>query len=339
MLRMSTNARVWRLACSAILVVVVATSAAAAVTWPGGAQLAHGPLSAGTVIARPGTATRLGAYGNAVAWSRLTTRLGVGRPRYVLLVRLNGRTQRVGIPAQGDDFEVALGPGPGGRPNAVYRRCRRGRCRVYRLDLATGREASVPRTDGARLPALWRNRIAFVRDDGGGERVVVQDLTGRSQHRFERPTPIPESETGQPAIVTGLALRGSRVAYTATTGPSSELCPDDGANVSASFDQLWTGRVGGLARRLQAGCSREYASPQYVGDTLSYIERDQGPTLRYLARRLRSDGRKLKARLPQTHIDALVTAGGWSYWMESLYTGRARLLRGRLNFFPVGNRQ
>ena len=289
----------------------------------------------GTVIERPGAATRLSAYRDAVAWSRLTTRLGRGVPRYVLMLRRDGQTRRIDVPAQHEDFDVSLGPGQGGRLTAVYRRCSGNGCEIGRYDVARRHATSLPRSAGGRLPAIWADRVAFVRNAGDGDRVVVQGLDGFGRRTLPPPTPIPESETGESAVVTGVAIRWRRLLYTATTGPSSELCPD-GEKVSGSFDQLWTGRASGEARRLEARCSAEYASPQFVGTALGVTYRDASQReLTYLARRIRPNGSTFAARFAQARIESAVTAGGTSYWMETLYTGQARLRRGNLAFAPV----
>jgi hypothetical protein len=145
----------------------------------------QGPAFAQETIARPLRATPVSAYGGSVVWSEYRAASG----RYALMRRTGGQTAAVPVPTRGVPFDVDLGPGPDGRLNAVYSRCRvepgggdprvrqwaagtpqwssgRG-CDLYRFAFASGRETPIriANTPNASefLPSIHRRRVAFAR--------------------------------------------------------------------------------------------------------------------------------------------------------------------------------
>lgn len=157
---------------SGAAVAVAAMAAAAA------AQAAAGPTEIGREL-RPTSAS---AYRGAVAWSRYDP----ARRNYRLVIWTAERGARLAaVPSRKVPFDVDLGPGRDRAATGVYSRCRleaetssfelprwtdgRG-CRLYRLDVASGREQRVgsglPAGWSTVLPTVWRDRIAYAaRDD------------------------------------------------------------------------------------------------------------------------------------------------------------------------------
>ncbi len=132
-----------------------------------------------TTIAQENGETVVAAYAGWVVWSSFNE----DTHRWRLIGRRPGfaASEPFAISTRPVPFDVDLGPDGTGRPTAVYSRCRpehnnidpivdtgaylrSRRCRIVKLDLATGRERTLYRRSGASLiyPTLWRNRLAYV---------------------------------------------------------------------------------------------------------------------------------------------------------------------------------
>lgn len=285
--------------------------------------------AAATVLDRPGSASRISAFGGAIAWSRQTGR--GSEAKYVLILRAGGQTRRARLPAQSEQFQVALGPSSRGQLAVVVRRCISGGCRLERYNPSTGESTAIPLTAGARLPAVWRRQLAFVRNDGRGDRVVLATLAGRQQRALARPTP--NREVNEPADITGLALRGSRVLFTATTGPNAGKCPGAG-KVGGSLDQLSSAAADLQPERLEVACGAQFGSPHFIGRDVAYsLLHPDGRTAH--VRRVSTRGMITEAALPQLYVSSVATSLSRTYWIGSDCCSPVRLRGARLTFDPV----
>ena len=88
---------------------------------------------------------------------------------------------------------------------AVYTRCG-GSCDLYLYDFAKRAERRLNRPSSASdewLPAIWRNRVAFVRNVGRRDHLYVQSLEGGTAHEIR----------GGRGFYDEIDLRGRRVAF------------------------------------------------------------------------------------------------------------------------------
>jgi hypothetical protein len=146
-----------------------------------------------------------------------------------------------GIAPASHPFEADIGPGPSGSPVIVFARYRAGACRLMRTTLAGNEEVAIGGSAGVngfeRAPAVWGNRIAFVRRLANGtEQVYVRPLqVGKPTRSVPLPAiPRPPCEAVKrslcrpvvfrPTVVT-LSMRGSMLAETINLGViEEELC-------------------------------------------------------------------------------------------------------------------
>jgi len=215
--------------------------------------------------------TTIAAYRGWSAWSRADPVTG----QFRLVVRHPGgaiTTPPVGERAA--PFDVQLGPSGGGVA-AVYSRCadpiRLTGCsiRLIRLgvDGAHERTIAVPGGGSVHTPAIWDRQLAFLRRNvsGGGEDAGIP---GRDPDRlFEwtigggAPAVLPfPKRFGSPGLISGLALRGTEVAF--TTEPPAVI----------SVLGLWTQTPGARPREIDnqtSGqgdiCTSIFLSPTFVG--------------------------------------------------------------------------
>lgn len=174
-------------------------------------------LAAGLVVpAGAAAATRLSAeqarvhadaYGGRTAWSSFDTASRVWR----LMTIEDGKAVAVRARAATHPFRLDLGPGPNGRPIAVYPRCRRESCDLYRYDFAKREERRLrgvsSRTASESLPSIWRSRIAFARREGQTSTIYLSSLDGK------RSTVVPGGLRTGPSGALAIELRGRRVVY------------------------------------------------------------------------------------------------------------------------------
>jgi hypothetical protein len=146
-----------------------------------------------------------------------------------------------GIAPASRPFEADIGPGPSGSPVIVFARCRAGACRLMRTTLAGNEEVAIGSSAGVNgfehAPAVWGNRVAFVRRlADGAEQVYVRPLQASKPTRSVRLPAIPrpqceavERSLCSPAVfrptVVQLSMRGSMLAETVNLGViEEELC-------------------------------------------------------------------------------------------------------------------
>jgi hypothetical protein len=122
--------------------------------------VAAGVVSPSTVPQAP--VTEIATYAGATVW--------VDGDR--VLLRQGGATTALDVAPMRD---LDLGPGPDGRPSAVYVRCAPS-CNAYKMDLETRKETAIPVAAKAgiseRTPTIWRDRLAFQR----GGRLLLANL-------------------------------------------------------------------------------------------------------------------------------------------------------------------
>lgn len=168
------------------------------------------------VIAGVADPTPIDAYRGRVVWSEPSS------SGYRLVEYRNGKLDALPIAPSAIPFMVDLGPDRKGRVGAVYTRCARAPvyephsdgplgCELYRYDFERGRETPIAaaNTDSDELaPAIWRGRLAFIRDGPSGRQAYWRWLSRRGpNHRLGRAPP-----DWDPATPTEVDLRGVRAA-------------------------------------------------------------------------------------------------------------------------------
>ena len=288
------------------------------------------------LIDLPGRSTPVSAHGGWVAWSRYDST----RRDYRLVFRKFGAgrgprsIKRAPIAASEDPFDVSVGPGPDGRATAVYSRCRRGDCDIYAYRLGAGRErllSSLSTEADERLPTMWRRNVGFVRTDPRrGDEVRVGSL----QRRITRVVGGGTRNTDEdvPASITGLALVGTRVAFTATTGPTASQCPVLG-KVASDLTEVWTGSIlMRPARRIARGCTGDtrfdFGNPAVEGAGVGYTFR---PCCQQTLVSFTQGNRHVsETLLPTGALNYVDGDESWTYWMHDAQGQQVRLMRGRL---------
>jgi hypothetical protein len=238
------------------------------------------PGTAVGVIDLAARAAPLEAHGGRLVWSRFDPASG----RFALVTRVRTAVRRLSVRTRKVPFDVDVGRGPGGRPWAVYSRCRRepvtsvarmglpvwatGRgCDLYAFDLARKRERRL-RLPGSRrasefLPSVAGGRIAYGRvterrGRRGRPKVVVRRLDGRGAVvRWTRP----RSRQGGPTGL-DLARRALAIGW-ASSSPGGRPAT-----------QVWL-RAGGRSRRLDdasVGSGRWLTAPVLDGSWLVWGE-------------------------------------------------------------------
>jgi hypothetical protein len=182
-----------------------------------------------------------------------------------------------GVESRSVPFDADLGTGPGGRPLAVYSRCAvdpphdelatsppdytRGRgCRIVEYDVLRRRETELRAGgQGEMLPAVWRDRIAFVRMVRGRPRLYLRLRRGGAARR------LPDGPTRDPFDhPTSLDLSGRKLAV-AWSFAGSMLAP--GSHIRLIDTEARTTRIvdhyrgGGLS-------SQSRIAPSFEGGAL-----------------------------------------------------------------------
>jgi hypothetical protein len=209
------------------------------------------------------------AYRDAVAWwdqdesgrrgeARLTVwRAGERAPRR-LPVRSGGPV----------GHGLDLGPGPDGGIWATYPPCDAvtHACRLHGYDLGHGIDRDLG-IGGAALAAIWGERIAYVPLDDGHDasRLRVARIGGRGLRVGVFVAPV--DGDGTRTTITGLDLRGRRVAYTAW-GERAEVLRLQTPNADDSID---------VARGSSGEeCTYDITGPAFTARTLTWLRADRG---------------------------------------------------------------
>src|SRR5271166_4258281 len=190
------------------------------------------------------------AYGGWAAWTHAVASTG----EYSLIVRSpDGSVFPAPVPPSNGPFDVELGPGTTGA-EAVFQRCsepsRDLGCDIYELALtapsATQQELAIPGGGSKFMPAVWKQRLAFLRTNpGGGERRPDELYVETIGSGPPRALSLPVSRgtrhsqggfwpSGLTGAITALTISSSHVAYVTS-------------NVVGSFGEttLWYQPIGG----------------------------------------------------------------------------------------------
>ena len=191
---------------------------------------AAAPARADETIAQLADPAPVDARGGRLVWSEKLP----GATRYRLMTREGAQpAEAVPVPSRAEPFDVDLGPGADGATVASYSRGGA----LYVFDFATGRERSLD-TPG-RLPAVWRDRIAFVR----GGRLYVRPLAGGAARELR----------GGRGRYEQIDLRGGRVAFARSRrgGDRTEyqLLVGRGGHVARLVDRAASGLLSSVAIR------------------------------------------------------------------------------------------
>lgn len=231
--------------------------------------MAAAPARAEPVVA-PLPATAIQAAGEAVIFSQYDA----AARGYRLMRWRNGVVRAFAIRPRAVPFDVDVGPDRDGREVAVYSRCAReparfgpgtvlpyfrtGRgCRVFSLDLRTGRERPVTGLDKAGssfLPSIWRSRIAWAQLIGSTVRLRLKEGS-RSPRTVRGGTP--SADLGDvPAIgPSNLDLRGRRMALTWSYYDPRHGCGVDPKIGPVPVSEAWLYKLGESRHRIvHAGC-------------------------------------------------------------------------------------
>ncbi len=162
------------------------------------------PASAARVSTLDPAGSGVSAYGGWAAW---TSAEPSGNTFRLMLRSPAGTIAPAAIAPSGGPFEVALGPRATGGVTAVYVRCAEPQrslgCAIYEFPLgqagADERALAIPGGGSDTRPAIWKNRVAFVRESApDGKRpdnIYVWTIGG-----------------GEPSVARLEASRGSREA-------------------------------------------------------------------------------------------------------------------------------
>jgi hypothetical protein len=172
------------------------------------------------------------AYGGWAAW----THVDASSSTQLMLRSPAGAIAPAATAPSNGPFEVALGPRAGGGVTAVYVRCSEPQgslgCAIYELPLgvagATERQLAIPGGGSDTRPAIWKNRVAFVRENAPGSKhpdnIYVWTIGGGGPSaakleasRGSREAPgggWPQGLTGE---VTALTIGPRQIAYVTST--------------------------------------------------------------------------------------------------------------------------
>lgn len=260
-----------------------------------------------------------------------------------LMERSGGVTRAVPVAPRSAPFDVDLGPDGHRGVRAVYSRCarrlphdlptpplgsRRHGCDLYSYSFRTGRETKL---EGASTradetwPAVWRNRLAFVRAGSRDRSPRVYRRAGRGRsHRVRLPSPVitvRESGPGGttvrrvrlPYAVDGLDLRGRTLAY-------AWRRVDDFDTVSF----IYTARAGGALRPVAWGAtfgggaavsSRSLRDPALGPVGVDWLFTNVGEPEYFGSLMARMNGGRVR-RSARTKAVAFARDDGAAYWID-----------------------
>ncbi len=190
------------------------------------------PAAAASVSTLDRAGSGVSAYGGWAAW----THAGAGSSTQLMLRSPSGVIAPAAIAPSNGPLEVALGPRAGGGVTAVYVRCSEPQgslgCAIYELPLgvagAAERQLAIPGGGSDTRPAIWKNRVAFVRESAPGSKhpdnIYVWTIGGGAPSaakleasRGSREAPgggWPKGLTGE---VTALTIGPRQIAYVTST--------------------------------------------------------------------------------------------------------------------------
>jgi hypothetical protein len=274
------------------------------------------------------------AYGGRVVWSDYDASIGAWR----LMERSGGATRAVPVAPRTAAFDVDLGPDGHGGTLAVYSRCTRqlpaGRptpelergmygCNVYAYSFRTGREAPVKSANSGAdetWPAVWGSRIAFVRTfrqrrDRFGRHIPYVYWRARRAKGASHRVRLPATPRRQAALVDGVELRGSTVAY-AWRGI------DDFSTYSFSFRSTLGGRPEAVARGAWFGSGaadslKTVGAPALGARGVDWLLTDAGHPEYRAAFLRRRGGHGVEASTPVAKAAAFAHDGDTAHWIDA----------------------
>jgi hypothetical protein len=187
------------------------------------------------------------AHGKRIAWSSFDPQARVWR----LNTRQKGKVVRTAARPLTHPFRLDVGPGPDGKPVAVYPRCKGDSCNLFLYDFAARKERRLKgvstKEASESLPTIWRNRIAFSRRIDGVSTMYVARLNGK------RMQVVPGGTRTGPSGPIALELNRKRVAF---------VWSRQGAG-GFTQTELWVVRDG-MMRLLDATASSAQATTTFV---------------------------------------------------------------------------
>jgi len=247
------------------------------------------------------------AHGGRIVWSQLDPTTG----EWELVEHRDGRTRLLkGAIASRTPLRVDVGPGPDGKPVAVY--ARNGDLFLYDFDRRKERELVEFEAAGASesLPAIWRNTLVFSRRTASGFDLWSGRIgTGRLAK-------LPEGPVNGVSGPIATEIVGSRIAYVWSSGRGDREGTETG---------LYEVRDGRAVRRDRtvsgALSSTTLITPEIGGGFIHYgrVTRGSGTGNQFRRVSLKS-GRVEAVRAPaKGMVTALFSAGRflWSRVVES----------------------
>jgi hypothetical protein len=224
--------------------------------------------------------TAVETYGGVTAWSDYDAAEG----SWHVLVRRDGQISRTSVPAAGKSIEVAVGPGPAGRPVLAYLRCAN-KCRLVVSALNGSDPRAVPSTQGASHPTVWGDRVAWVSGAAkvmsslwnGADRKVLGGAPRRKCYESSAIRSKLVCEPPKSPSVEALALHGRQLALIDT------FILNDGIGSVGTTTEVRIEKVTGGPQRLVAildvGEGNEsWLGPSWFGGELYFYEDTDGAT-------------------------------------------------------------
>jgi hypothetical protein len=282
-----------------------------------------------TVISLQPESSAVSAYRGHVVWSRPSGR------RFELMLWHAGAARRLPVPTRRVQFDADIGPGPNGGLVILYSRCRREapehdpftrlplyeqgrRCALYRHRVGARGEHRLRRLSapfGSEvLPAVWRDRVAFVRRG----RVVRARANGTAAVRLP---PGRASSGGElPPGPRALDIRGARVAY--EWHAMLYRCPGEPAtDFPGDFSQVIVASRARRRRVLATACDTDRPSsaesPSLGRASVSYVLRGRPGAV------LRTRGREPAVRPIDPQTVSVQRDGGTVFWSAEQSDGPA----------------
>lgn len=164
--------------------------------------------SARTTLAVEQGRVHADAHGKRIAWSSFDPQGRIWR----LVTLEKGKVVQTRAPASTHPFRLDVGPGPDGKPVAVYPRCEAvAECDLYLYDFERRRQRHLKKlsTDDASesLPTIWKKWIAFSRRSGGVSTMYRARLNGRELQV------LPSGQQVGPSGPIAMEMRRRRVAF------------------------------------------------------------------------------------------------------------------------------
>jgi hypothetical protein len=254
-----------------LLVATAVVGAGSAASVPAGAA----PV---TIAALQGN-TAVEAYGGVEAWSNYDA----AERLWHVLVRRDGRISTTAITSAGKAIEVAVGPGPSGRPVLAYLSCA-SRCHMVVSALNGSDPQDVPGTQGAAHPTVWGDRVAWVSATAkvmtsrwnGADRRVLGGAPRRKCYESSTQSKL-VCEAPKAPSVEALALHGRQLALVDT------FILNDGIGSVGTTTEVRIEAVTGGPQRLVAlldvGEGNEsWLGPSWFGGELYFYEDTNGTT-------------------------------------------------------------